>query len=283
MSMPDHIGIERLCCFGAMPPVEQVELAARMDCRFVGIGLTAMNYYNPDAWPEWSLRDLKLQREMSSVMRDTGVRPSLCEGFSIQPGVEAAAAVADLDLVASLGCRCINLVSGERDKSRAIAQFSAVAELAQQRGILVTSEIGMPPLVTLDAGLRLIEQVGHPNFRLLLDTMHFFRMGSDPADLAGHEAMIGYVQLADAPRALGRLSYMEEALHERLPPGAGELPLAELLPWLPADVVLGLEVPQRSLAAAGIGPDERVGQAVRMSRSIITAAVTPSDPRSGAR
>jgi sugar phosphate isomerase/epimerase len=276
-ALPDRIGIERLCCFGAMPPVEFVELAARMECRFVGIGLTAMSYYNPEVWPHWSLRDdEKLRREMRSAMRATGVQPSLCEGFAILPGVEAVESSADLDLVAELGCHCINLVSSERDKSRAIDQFVALSELAQQRGILVTSEIGMPPLVTLAAGLRLIGQVRHPNFRLLLDTMHFFRMGSVPADLVGHEDAIGYVQLADAPRSAGSLSYMEEALHERLPPGTGELPLRGLLPLLPADVVMGIEVPQRSLAAIGVGPDERIRHVVERARSLVASAPAPT-------
>jgi sugar phosphate isomerase/epimerase len=45
------------------------------------------------------------------------------------------------------------------------------------------------------------------------------------ADLAGHADAIGYVQLADAPATRGSMPYMEEALHERLPPGTGELPL----------------------------------------------------------
>ncbi len=266
-----------------MPPVEFVELAARMQCRFVGIGLSAMNYYNPEIRPHWSLRDDdKLRREMRSAMRDTGVQASLCEGFSILPGVDAVASCADLDRVAELGCHCINLVSAERDKSRAIDQFAALSELAQQRDILVTSEIGMPPLVTLAAGLRLIGQVGHPNFRLLLDTMHFFRMGSVSADLVGHEDAIGYVQLADAPRSAGSLSYLEEALHERLPPGAGELPLLELIPSLPAHVVMGIEVPQRSLAAIGIGPDQRIRRVVEMSRALVARAIAPGALESGA-
>ena len=272
MALQDSIGIERLCCFGAMPPTVMVELAARLDCRFVGIGLTAMNYYNPDAYPDWSLRDAALRRELLAALRSTGITPSLCEGFSVRPGVEAASSAADLDLVAELGCQCINLVSAERDKSRAIAQFAAMADLAQQRGILVTSEIGMPPLVTLGAGLRLIEQVRHPNFRLLLDTMHYFRMGSTLADLTGHSDAIGHVQLADAPRVNGLMPYMEEALYERLPPGAGQLPLVELLALLPAEVIMGLEVPQRSLVASGVGTDERLGHVVRAARTIITAA-----------
>ena len=268
--MTDNIGIERLCCFGAAPPVDFVRLAARLGCRFISIGLTAMSYYNPDSYPAWSLRsDPMLRREMLAAMSDTGVTPSLCEGFAIRPETDADALVPDLDLAAELKCRCINLGSAERDKSRAIAQFAAIAELAMQRGILVTAEIGMPPLVTLAAGLRLIDQVGHPNFRLLLDSMHFFRMGSALADLAGHADAIGYVQLADAPCANGTLPYMEEALHERLPPGAGELPLAELIPLLPAGVVMGVEVPQRSLASARIGPDERVGGVVRTARALV--------------
>jgi sugar phosphate isomerase/epimerase len=277
--MFDQLGIERLCCFGAMPPVEFVELAARLGCHYVGIGLNSMNYYNPDGFPPWSLRDdLRLRRELSAALVDNDIVPGLCEGFSVQPGLEADSMAADLDLAAQLGCRCINLNSRERDKSRAVQQFAVVAEMARRRNILVTSEIGMSPLVTLRAGLQLMEQVGSDNFRLLLDSMHFFRMGSSLDDLAANPGAIGYVQLCDAPRVQGAMSYMEEALHERLPPGQGELPLIDLIRRLPPEVIMGLEVPQRSLASVGMAIEQRIGQALQSASNTLRAASVRNVP-----
>jgi sugar phosphate isomerase/epimerase len=100
--------------------------------------------------------------------------------------------------------------------------------------------------------------------------MHFFRSGSSASDIAALDAdVIGYVQLCDVPLVSKYSSYMEEALYERMVPGTGELPLLELLAALPNDVVLGLEVPQRSLAEAGVGPHERVARCVEATRNLL--------------
>jgi hypothetical protein len=69
---------------------------------------------------------------------------------------------------------------------------------------------------------------------------------------------------------------MEEALHERLVPGAGELPLSDFLALIPREVVISIEVPQRSLAQAGIGPRERVGACIDAVRAMLGTAVTAS-------
>jgi sugar phosphate isomerase/epimerase len=115
--------------------------------------------------------------------------------------------------------------------------------------------------------------VGRPSFKLLVDAMHFFRFGGRVEDLAAAgPGLIGYVQLCDAPRVSTHASYMDEALHERLAPGDGELPLVDLLRSVPDDVVVSVEVPQRSLAAAGMAPEERVGRCVAAARRLIAVA-----------
>jgi sugar phosphate isomerase/epimerase len=114
------IGIERLCLFG-MPPVEHVALAADLGCPCIGIGLTAMRYYNPDNYPDWSLRDdPALRREMIAAMRDRGVRVSLCEGFGIAPGIDPDDYESDLDIARELGSERINVVSTDRDEQRTL-------------------------------------------------------------------------------------------------------------------------------------------------------------------
>jgi sugar phosphate isomerase/epimerase len=109
-----------------------------------------------------------------------------------------------------------------------------------------------------------------PNFSLLIDSMHFFRLGNTVGELAVMDPkMIGYAQLCDAPWASRFDTYIEEALYERMAPGAGELPLAAFVQMLPADVVVSLEIPMRSLAERGIGPSERLASCVEAARSLL--------------
>jgi sugar phosphate isomerase/epimerase len=282
----DRIGIERLCVFG-MPPVAFVGLAADLGCRFIGTGLTPMRYYNPHGYPDWSLKeDPALRRETIAAMRDRDVSISLCEGFGLRPGADVRDYAADLDVLCELGGRRINVASIDRDLARTLDGFAALAEMAEPRGIETTIEIGPGPIDGLPAALAAVRHVSRPSFRLLIDTMHFFRFGGSAADLAALDpGLIGYVQLCDAPRVSRHASYMEEALHERMAPGDGELPLLDLVKLLPPQVVVSLEVPQRSLAEAGVGPHERVGRCVEAARRLLVeaeASGTPPPSRAGA-
>ncbi|HEX7857244.1 MAG TPA: TIM barrel protein [Sphingobium sp.] len=265
--------MERLCVFG-MPPVAFVGLAADVGCSCVGIGLTGMRYYNPDGYPEWSLRDdPALRRELLAAMRDVGVGISLLEGFGIAPDVDVREKAGDLDILCELRGKRINAASIDRDLSRTFDGFAMLAEMADERGMEVVIEIGPGPIRTLSAALAAVHHVGRPNFRLLIDTMHYFRFGGSIAELAMLDpALIGYVQLCDAPLVSTHASYMEEALHERQVPGTGELPLLDLLRLVPPDGVVSVEVPQRSLAEAGMGPTERVAACVAATRHLLEQA-----------
>ena len=273
------LGIERLCVFG-MPPVEFVNFAAELDCRFIGVALTPMRGYNPHDYPDWSLRDHPgLRRDMTAAMRDRDVAISLCEGFGVGRDIDVGAYAADLDLVRELGCRRVNVVSMDKDFARTADGFAAFAEMAGQREIEVVTEVGPGPIRGLAAAQAAVAHVGRPNFRLLIDTMHLFRLGGTIAEVAALDpALIGYVQLCDAPRLSRFTSYMDEALHERLPPGEGELPLAEFLKHVPPDVVVSVEVPQRSLAEAGLGPRERVAPVVAAARRMLAAVDQGAPP-----
>jgi sugar phosphate isomerase/epimerase len=267
------LGIERLCMFD-MPPVPFIELAAELGCPNVGLGLTSMGYYNPHGYAAWSLRDdPALRRDTIAALAANGVTISLLEGFAVQPGKDVREQAADLDIVHALGGRRINAVSTDRDMDRSCEGLAIIADMAAERGIEVVTEIGPPPIKRLDRALEAVRRIDRPNFRLLIDTMHFFRMGSTVEELAAIDpALVGYVQLCDVPLASPFESYMEEALHERMPPGQGELPLADVLALLRPDVVVSLEVPQRSLAEAGVAPRERVLRCVEAARTLMARA-----------
>lgn len=265
------LGIERLGLFG-MSPVEQIVLAAELGCDSVGIGLAPTPGYNPDNHAAWSLRDdPALRRETLAACRDRRIAISIIEGFAVLPGGNVRAFAGDLDLVAELGCDRINVVSIGKDMQQAIDGFAALAELGAERGLEVSAEMGsLGPLDRVAPALEVVRGVGRLNFSLVIDSMHFFRLGNTLADFAALDpALVGYVQLADAPWAPRFETYIEEAMFERMAPGEGELPLAEFLRLVPEGVTISLEIPIRSLAEQGVGPRERTKRCVDGARTLL--------------
>lgn len=265
----DTIGIEYISVFG-LPPVQFVELAADLGCRNLSLGLHPADC-NPHGYPPYSLSDPSLQREFKAVSRDRGVALALAEGFFVLPGRDVGDYAGALDMVRELGAQRINTLALEPDPARSFDQFARLAELAAARGMGTTLEFipgtAVGDLATAAAAAR---HVGRPEFGVLVDTMHLVRSGAAAADVAALPAgVVTYAQLCDCPLVSPYASYAEEAKYERLPPGEGEFPLLDILNALPRDLVLGLEIPQRKLAEAGVGPHERLGACVEAARALL--------------
>jgi sugar phosphate isomerase/epimerase len=267
------LGIEFISVFG-LPPVQFVNLAADLGLRHIGMMLTPMPV-DPHGSPAWSLRkDAVLLREMVAAMRDRGVSISLGEGFFARPGADLRDSAFDLDLMRELEVKRVGTLSVEPDMNRAFDQFAILAEMSEALGMELVIEFG-PRLAVADlpTAVAAVRHVGRPNTKLLIDTMHLVRSGSTAADLAALEPeMIGYVQLCDAPLVSKYADYAEEAKYERMVPGAGELPLLDILAVLPPHLVVGLEVPQRALAEAGVSPHERLGRCITAARGLLARA-----------
>lgn len=267
----DQLGVEFISVLG-MPPRAYVELVRDLGCRQLSTGLKPMDY-NPHGYPRWSLHDAATRGEMIQALDACGVSISLGEGFLVQPQADAREAnLPNLEVMAELGVRRINSVSFEPEFQRNVEQFGVLAETAAGFGIETLIEFvpifAVPDLKTAH---ELVRQVGRPDFRILVDTMHVARCGATPADLAAIDpALIGYVQLCDAPLTPTNPDYFDEAVHQRLAPGDGELPLQEMLAALPRDRVVGLEIPLRSEAEAGVGPGERLGRCLARARSLMS-------------
>ena len=274
------LGIERLSVFG-MPPVEYVALAADLGCSCVGMGLAPTGDFNPHGYRDWSLRDdAALRRETRTALADCDVKLALLEGFAVVPGKDLLEGYArDMDVLAELGGERIAVVSLDKDIGCTISGFAAIAELAAARGFAVSAEVGsLGPIADVDSALAVARGVGLANFTLLLDTMHYFRLGNTVADLGRvPAAMIGYIQLCDTPWQPRFDTYIEEAMYERMVPGEGELPLDEFIAAMPADIVVSLEIPMRSLALAGSGPRERLAPCVAAARAKLAAAEHVAD------
>jgi sugar phosphate isomerase/epimerase len=264
------LGIEFISVFG-LPPVDYVNLAADLGCAHVSTALDPIDY-NPQGYSGWSLRtDKALRRDMVAAMKDRGVSISLGEGLGVFPGGDVGAYDPELDAMAELGVPRLNTISFDPDLDRSFDEFAKLKEMAATRGIATLMEFA--PVFTvpdLPTALKAVRHVG-PGFGLVIDTMHLMRTGGGPKDIAALDpALIGYCQLCDAPRVPVIPDYMEEAMYERLPPGAGDANLREVLALIPESVVVSLEIPQRSLAEKGIGPRERLAPCVEATRKLLS-------------
>ncbi|MFZ1175066.1 MAG: TIM barrel protein [Mycobacterium sp.] len=266
-----QLGIGMLSVFG-LPPLEFVDLAADLGCHYVSAALRGMPLV-PLGYPPFSLSDdAALRKDLVAAMNNRGVTISLGDGFLVLPGADVRAFSADLDVLAELGVPRINVVSLDPDLARTFDQFAALTELAAQRSIQTVVE-PVPSLTVgdLPTALAACKHVGRPDFRLLVDTMHLVRSGSSAADIAAIDPEhIGYAQLNDTTLQPRIDNYMEEAMFERMVPGEGELPLRDILSALPADIVIELEVPRRSLALAGISPIDRLRPCVDAARRLLS-------------
>jgi sugar phosphate isomerase/epimerase len=254
----------------ALPPVEFVNLAADLDCQHISTIVQGQPLVPLD-FPPFSLKDAALRKELLAAMNDRGVSISLGDGFLVLPGADMCNFCSDLDVLAELGVPRINVVSLDPDLRRTFDQFAALTELGAQRNI----ETDVEPVPGLTIGdlptaLVALDDVGRPDFRLLIDTMHLVRSGSSAADLSALDPQhIGYAQLNDTTLQPRIDNYMEEAMYERMVPGEGELPLRDILAALPPEIVIELEVPRRSLALAGVSPIDRLRPCVDAARRLL--------------
>lgn len=264
-----QLGLDFITVLG-MPPVEYVHLAADLGFSSIGLGLDPLPP-NPHNYPAWTLRDPNLRRETKVALNDRGISLAVGEGFWVFPKADIRARASDLELMAELGAERINILSIDRDRDRSFDQLATLVEMADAIGLQSTVEF-VPMLVISDlkTALDLIKHCGSPNLRLLLDAMHLTRSGASAADIAALDSnLIGYAQISDCKLGSSVEAYAQQAGADRLPPGEGDLPLADFIKALPKNYPLGLEIPMASAAQAGEGPRTRIQRCVDARRALL--------------
>lgn len=261
-----------------MPPLAFARLAATAGLSGVTL-FAAQLAINPYGFAEWSLvRDRALRRDLRGLLDDLGLDLMLGEGCMVAPDREATACAPIIETFAELGAKRLNLISYEPDPARDFDQTCRIAELAGAAGLAVSLEFSARPgRPTWPEFITRIVSAGLPNLSALIDAMHFCAAGGAPADLAAvPPALVGHLQLCDAHgHALDPSgeAYAAAALHERLVPGEGTLPLAALVAALPPGVPVTLEIPQVARSLAGEPQVERLRRAAARSRSLLGALV----------
>lgn len=266
------LGMDHLTVSG-MLPTEFIDLAARANLQSVSLWSELRD--NPFGAAHWSLiDDAALRRSVRERLAATGVDLALGEAWVLQPDAEASGCIPTVEAFADLGCRAINIVSFEKDRAREVEQAHKVAEIVCNAGMTVVWEYGSQCQADVLGVLEDIRQMRGAGLdaQLLIDPMHFTRRGQRAQELVGVEPeLIGYFQICDVP-LVGEGKYMEEALHRRLAPGDGELPLHDIIRVLPDGVTYSMEVPQVARAHAGESHLELVLEAAEKCRRVIAAA-----------
>lgn len=186
-----------------------------------------------------------------------------------------------LTVAAGIGARSVNAVDlfGDvTDTAAVVEPFARLCDQAAELGLLVNLESlpwsGIPDFA---AAVGIVRAADRPNGGVMLDSWHFFRGGSEIAELTAVDgALVNGVQLNDAPRRPEPDLRRATARSRRLP-GHGELPLVELLRALhqigsPAPI--GVEVFSDRLA--GLSADAVAARAGAAMRAVL--AVARRDP-----
>jgi sugar phosphate isomerase/epimerase len=217
-------------------PAETVEVAALAGFGAVGI------WFDPATWSS------STARAVASRLAGSGVVALDIEPVILGRGPDHGEAI--VDVAVELGVRHVLVASGPAEPSEVVERFAALCDRAGESVTMVLEFLPIFSIGTLAAAVSVVVEAGYANGAVLIDTLHLARSGGTPADLAGIELrLLPYLQIADAgalPIDPSPAGLREEALHGRLLPGQGDLPLLDVLAAVP-DVPLSIELRSRQL------------------------------------
>ena len=237
-------------------PADTVQAAAAAGFPAVGI------WFDPMTWTADVAADIRRRLDDTGLVA-LDVEPVMlsADGDHGDALVEAAVGV---------GARFVLVASLDNDHGRVAARLAQLADRLEGAPTrLVLEFLPSLGLRTLAEAVAIVTAVARPEVCVLIDSLHLDRSGGAPSDVAMLDpTLFPYVQLCDAlPKAAdtSRMGLLDEALHGRLLPGQGALPVDELLSALPG-VPLSFEI--RSAALRDRHPD-----AADRARAVWAAAV----------
>ena len=155
-----------------------------------------------------------------------------------------------IDAGMELGAANVLVVSSEPDANKTADALHQLCEWAEPGQMRVALEFLMITAVqSLEQASNIVRLADHAAAALLVDSLHFQRAGHQPSELKSIEdELLPYTQLCDGNLECGEEfdQYLEDAIDLRSVPGEGELPVAEIVGVLPADIAISLEIRSKS-------------------------------------
>jgi len=222
------------------PPEQVVYAAAEAGFNAVGI------------WCELETWTSARTDAVKSALSETGIKVLDIEVAWFHPGEAIDTHDAIVDIAKAISAKNILCVSSEAEIGQTKKRFKHLCQRVQGSDIRVALEfLAITEINTLARALEVVNEVGHPAGAVLVDTLHLFRTGAGVEELAALEQnTVSYLQLCDATATLvyqSLESVLDDALFLRNLPGQGELPLAEILQAVDANLPLSMEIRSRAL------------------------------------
>jgi sugar phosphate isomerase/epimerase len=250
--------------------VELVKVAGGLGCRHVCLFTQAPR----QGWRFPTVGETTVA-EVRQAMSSFGVTAYGVTSFAIDPEIDVRTYEPALERSALLGAQYASVRIVDEDEGRAADAFGRLGALAARYSITASIEFtGYRTEEPLRRTLRIIEIAGVG--ALTIDPLHIVRSGASLERMRGIDpGRFGYVQLCDGPPEATEEEYWREAAAERLPPGEGTFPLAEILALAPAGRAVSLEVPGERRRAAGMAAEVRAQRAVDAARRFLDQVEGP--------
>ena len=258
MSGPDAriFSLAHLTALSCSPP-ELVELAADAGFSSCGLRLGAARR-GEEPFPMTGRSPMRKATLDAMRVREVGVLD--VEVVCLYPETRAEDFLPLMEASAELGASFLIVNSEDPDEARIADTFAALCALARPFALRPALEfMRYRELKSLAQTMRVLARAGSPSAALIIDTLHFFRAETAIDELRQlPPQQIAFVQLSDAPASAPPLRDLpDEARFDRLLPGQGGLPLADLMAALPKACAISVEVPTRS----GLSPSDHARRA----------------------
>jgi sugar phosphate isomerase/epimerase len=211
------------------------------------------------------------EAECKQLMADTGVGIVSLEVFNLVSHAVNESYRPALELGARLGAKAALAIHYHGAEPGLAADVLAdFAAIAGDYGLGVNLEpVAMGQTRTLAQARDLIRASG-ADVGILFDTWHLVRAGCGAEQIREIEpGLIRYVQVNDGLAWIPDEEMVPESLQERLYPGEGEFPLAELLAPVPRDVPWAIETPSLRRASAGITAQAQAREGMAALRRLL--------------
>ncbi|MBR0713559.1 sugar phosphate isomerase/epimerase [Bradyrhizobium liaoningense] len=255
-----------------MAPPDALTLAAKLGYQAIGARI-APAAPGGDFSPLTT--DAAMLRETVSRIKDTGVPVFDVEIARLGADFAPERFAAFLETAGKLKARAILVAGDDPDEARLTDSFAAFCRAAAPYGL--TADLEFMPWTAVKnakAALRIVENAGEPNGRILVDALHAARSATTLDDIASlPRHLLSYGQLCDAPAGIPATN--EELIHTarcaRLLPGDGGIDLRGLVGALPDDLPLSLEIPNDEWLPR-LGAEEWGRRALAAARRIVAEA-----------
>lgn len=243
-------------------PVALVDAAARAG--FDGLGLRLSH--------DHALDQRGIER-LGARLREAGVRLHDVEVHRLGPASPDPAPL--VDAAAALGASFVLVVSDLADDDETLTRLGEFSATCRAGG--VTAALEYMAWTTPHASAAAVAMARDVDCVVVVDVLHHHRLGESPEALADvvSSGRLGWVQLCDAGPEVpdGIDALVHEARHGRLPPGHGDLPLADLLQAVPPGTPVSVEVQSDTLGQRSV--DERAELLFQAATATLAAAHEP--------